>query len=408
LIDVQRKKFTDYVAPKERIDAPTCGHSAGMVIRPEVIERAIQERESTRGVAYKIFFSPHGTLLDQQLLKQMYVDMQSKNVDHLLLVAGRYEGMDARVEEIYADAVVSIGNFVLMGGDLPAMIFLEGFARLIPKVVGRQESVENDSFYGPFVDYPEYSLPVVWQGLQVPDVLRSGNHQQIADWRLQKSVERTVLCRFNWMRSFALTKNEKKLARTVIPPHCVVLMHNQVLVGKQRIEGHTSVTSIDIHDIARSAHTYGLEHFFIVTSLEDQHAIVKQFLYFWQQSEGIEYNHTRHEALERVKIMHTLDDVMEWINQNYGQKPLQVVTSAQKIEGVPVLTFVDQETVWKHNKPVLFILGTGQGLAPSMLSKADYALVPLEGLSEYNHLSVRSAASVIFDRWLGISQKAHY
>ena len=89
--------------------------------------------------------------------------MSSQQKDHIVLVAGRYEGMDARVEQVYADCIISLGNFVLMGGDLPAMAFIESFLRLVPGVVGNVQSVQQDSYQGPFVDYPEYCLPVEWK-----------------------------------------------------------------------------------------------------------------------------------------------------------------------------------------------------------------------------------------------------
>jgi tRNA (guanine37-N1)-methyltransferase len=403
-----KKKFTDYVAPKERIDAPTCGDLPGMVLKPELIERIVDEREQADGPAYRIFFSPHGELLHQQLLNDIYQEIAKRGIRHILLIPGRYEGMDARVEQLYADRIISLGNFVLMGGDIPAIAFLEGFTRLIPGVVGKKESVENDSFYGPFVDYPEYSLPVIWKNSEVPPVLRSGNHQAIAEWRKEKATERTVRTRFNWMRSFSLTKEEKKRAKMHIPPHCVVLMHSQILIGKEKQEGNSSVTPLDIHDIARAAATYGVEQFFIVTALKDQQAIVKQFLYFWQESRGVTYNPNRHEALERVKVVGSLDEVIEQMITEYKKDPLLVATSAQKVNGVSSLTYTDHSSVWKQERPILLILGTGQGLASSVLERAHYALVPLEGLTEYNHLSVRSAAAIIFDRWLGISPKAYY
>src|SRR5579871_559261 len=155
LVSFYLSSFFSQVSPKERIDAPTFGHGAGMVLKPVVVQKAITDQEAQRGKAFKIFFSPHGKKLDQHLLQDLVrrIGMQG----HALLIPARYEGMDARVEEHYADEIVSVGDFVLMGGDLPAMILLEGLLRLVPGVVGKQESVELESFSGPFVDYPEYT-----------------------------------------------------------------------------------------------------------------------------------------------------------------------------------------------------------------------------------------------------------
>ncbi|RTL05927.1 tRNA (guanosine(37)-N1)-methyltransferase TrmD [Candidatus Dependentiae bacterium] len=399
------KSFTDYVKLKERIDAPTCGPTAGMVIRPEVVERAVNDAETLHGASFKIFFSPHGAILDQQVLQKIYNKIQIKQINHVLLVPGRYEGMDQRVEEIYADEILSVGNYVLMGGDLPAMIFLEAFSRLVPGVIGRQESVERDSFSGPFLDYPEYSLPVLWRNVEVPEMIRSGNHKAIEQWRFKHMVERTVYKRFDWLRSFNLTKDQREQICKVIPPHCVVLMHTDVLVGKEKVCGNTSVTSMDVHDIARSACTYGIQKFFIVTPLKDQQAITAQFLHFWQEGRGVEYNKNRHQALENVILVSSLNDVIEAMQNAYNKEPLILVTSAQATPINNSISYYDQEKVWSQKRPVLLVLGTGQGLAPCIIEKADFGLIPIEGLADYNHLSVRSAAAVIFDRWLGIQKK---
>ena len=144
--------FFSYVQPKERIDAPTFGHKAGMLIKPDVIEKAINDKEAKYGPAFKIFFSPQGQKLDQRLLQ--HIAQKALERKHLLLVASRYEGIDERVEQKYADLTISVGDFVVMAGDLPAMLFLEGLIRLLPGVVGKQESVEHESFSGSFVDYP--------------------------------------------------------------------------------------------------------------------------------------------------------------------------------------------------------------------------------------------------------------
>ncbi len=178
LVQFDLADFFSFVAPKERIDAPTFGHGAGMLIKPEVVQKAIESQEQAHGSAYKIFFSPHGKKLDQNLLQQIAQEAGKKN--HLMLVPARYEGMDSRVEEYYADQVISIGDFVLMGGDLPAMILLEGIIA-IDSGSGWENKNRCNTIHspGPFVDYPEYTEPVVWQGKSVPEVLRSGNHAEI-------------------------------------------------------------------------------------------------------------------------------------------------------------------------------------------------------------------------------------
>ena len=211
-----------------RIDSPTFGHGAGMLIKPELVQKAVDLTEEKRGKAYKIFFSPQGKKLDQRVVEELAKIFQEQK--HIMLLPARYEGMDARVEEHYADCLISIGDYVLMGGDLPAMVLIEGITRLLPGVVGKEESIREESFSGPFVDYPEYTAPVEWKGLTVPDVIRSGNHAQIKAWRMQQAIQKTVIHHFDWLRAHVRNKDDVKRASRFIPHHYAVLMHDQVLL----------------------------------------------------------------------------------------------------------------------------------------------------------------------------------
>jgi tRNA (guanine37-N1)-methyltransferase len=403
MIEFDIKPFFDFVKPKERIDAPPFGPGAGMMIRPEVVEKGVESLEKSYGPAFKIFFSPHGQQLDQPLLQHIAQKAQEKG--HLMLLPARYEGMDARVEEQYADLIVSVGDFVLMGGDIPAMMVLEGTLRLIPGVVGKEESVKEESFSGPFVDYPGYTEPVTWKGKKVPEILRSGNHAAIAQWRQQEAAYRTVRHHFDWLRSCPLTHQQKEVAKQFIPRHYVALLHHDVLVGPTRSLGTTSVTSIDIHDIARSASTFGIQNFFLATPLQDQQVIVKKLLDFWLHEQGPTYNPNRHEALKSVLVCDYLADAIAHIEQKEGKKPLLIATSAWETDKNKAISYYDQSRIWQENRPVLFIFGTGQGLSPVVLDQSDYILLPVHGFSDFNHLSVRSAVATILDRWMGINER---
>ena len=402
IVDFDLASFFSYVEPKKRIDAPTFGPTAGMLIKPEITQVAIEDLESKHGPAYKIFFSPHGKKLDQKKARELAHKIQEKL--HVMLVCSRYEGMDARVEEYYADEIISIGDYVLMGGDLPAMVLLEAVLRYVPGVIGKQDSVEQDSFSGPFVDYPEYTEPVNWKDISVPDIVRSGNHGQIEKWRLDKAVQRTVIHHFDWFRSSRLTQQQRNLAQKHIPSHYAALLHSQVQLRSGEV-GNTSVTSLDLHDIARSARTYDIKQYFMMTELVDQQRIVRRFLEFWESSAAIDYNPHRHEAVSRISIASTLNEIIAVIEKNEGKAPIIIATSARQVSENKFITFYDQELIWAENRPVLLLLGTGGGLGPEQIEKSDYVLVPIEGLSDFNHLSVRSAAAIIFDRWLGLSIK---
>jgi len=392
--------FSDFCKPKERLDSPTVGHGAGMAIRPEVVQRAVQGLEKKNGTAYRIFLTPQGKKLDQERVKKLAEIFQKK--EHVLLVAGRYEGIDARAQEKYADLEISIGDYILMGGDLPAMVLLESVLRYLPGVVGKAESVHNDSFSGAFVDFPTYTAPPrEWEGQAIPEILLSGNHAAIEKWRQEVSASWSVREHFEWLRSHCFQKKDKELAAQYIPEHFIALLHDEVIIQQGQV-GTSSVTSLDMHDIARSAKTYGIKEYFVVTPLEDQKKIVNKILEFWRES-GIEYNKQRHEAVKLLSLVDSLDDVIETIIKKTGKKPLIVGTSAQSVGHAKVITYKDQSEVWAQDRPILFIFGTAKGLAKQVLERCDYLLLPIEGFTNFNHLSVRSAVAVILDRWLGIN-----
>lgn len=404
LLSFSVQSLFDYAQPKQRIDAPTFGHSSGMLIQPEIIEKAVDDIDGRFGKSFKIILSPQGKKLDQQSAKALWQKIQSS--DHLMMLASRYEGIDSRVEQYYADEVVSVGDFVTMGGDIPAMLLIEALFRHMPGIVGKQESVDLDSFSGAFVDHPEYTKPVEWKGMTVPEVLRSGNHAKIAQWRKDKAAQTTVKKHFNWLRSADLKTEEKKLAQKYIPAHYVALMHSDIRLKHGQV-GTTSVTSIDIHDIARSCATYGVKGFSIVTPLKDQQELVGKILDFWKQEEvGGAYNKYRHRALGAVDIQESLQKVIDSIEKKEGAKPVIIGTSALSEHDVNWLTYYQQDVAWQNDRPVLFLFGTGHGMSTELLKKCDYMLKPLVGFSDYNHLSVRSAAAIILDKWFGLSPKA--
>lgn len=403
IVDITLDSFFSYVDPKERIDAPTFGPGSGMLIKPEVVERAIDAAEKRAGKAYKIFFSPQGTMLDQHELRRLALKLQEQK--HVMLLPARYEGMDARVEQEYADEIISIGNYVLMGGDIPAMVLLEGLLRYVPGVVGKDDSVEQDSFSQAFVDYPSYTEPVIWHEKEVPNVVRSGNHQAIAEWRQDQAARASVFNHFTWVQEHVRTEKDKELVLQHMPSHYVMLCHSNVLIGEERLPGTTSVTSLDIHDIARSCKTYGIKKYWLVTPLVDQQRVVEKFLSFWNSDIGSAYNAQRKTAIAQVDLAESVERVMEAIERQEGKKPLLMATSARIVDHAKAVTFFDQKKVWAHDRPVLIVFGTGKGLTDEFVRSCDYLLTPIDGFTGFNHLSVRSAAAIVLDRWMGIHNK---
>lgn len=175
----------DFTTDKHRrVDDEPYGGGVGMVIKPEPIFAAVESLPQLprREV---ILLTPQGERMHQELLRQL-----ANNYDQLILLCGNYEGFDERVMHLVTREV-SLGDFVLTGGEIPALALLNGVVRLLPGTVGKQESLKAESFEAGLLDYPQYTRPAVFRGWKVPDVLLSGNHAAIARWRLEQQIART-------------------------------------------------------------------------------------------------------------------------------------------------------------------------------------------------------------------------
>lgn len=168
------------IGAHQKVDDSPFGGGAGMVLKPDVADAAIMAAREQAPDAELIHFSPRGERMTQPLLREL----SSKN---LILFCGRYEALDERVLEKHQPREVSLGDFVLTGGDIPAMALIEGCVRLLPGVVGKHESLGEESFgdgdYAQLLEYPHYTKPALWEGRAVPEVLTSGHHANVAKWR---------------------------------------------------------------------------------------------------------------------------------------------------------------------------------------------------------------------------------
>lgn len=181
----------DYATDKHRtVDDRPYGGGPGMVMKPEPLSAAIQDARAALPGAKVIYLSPQG----QRFTQSHAVDTAAAT-QPLILVCGRYEGIDERVIEAEVDQEWSIGDYVLSGGELPAMVVIEAIARLIPGVLGDAESAQQDSFMDGLLDCPHYTRPVDFAGREVPKVLLSGDHQAIRHWRAEQASARTQLRR---------------------------------------------------------------------------------------------------------------------------------------------------------------------------------------------------------------------
>lgn len=177
LIEVQVCDVRKFATDRHRtVDDIPYGGGAGMVMKVEPIVAALEATSQQGKKVRRIYLSPQGRRLEQGFLSEYL------QYDQLILLCGRYEGVDARVEH-WIDEELSIGDYVLMGGEFAALVFLEALVRLIPGVVGKEESVRHDSFSDGLLEYPQYTRPEEFRGLKVPEVLLSGHHGKIEQWR---------------------------------------------------------------------------------------------------------------------------------------------------------------------------------------------------------------------------------
>lgn len=188
------------------VDDRPFGGGPGMVMMVQPLRDAIAAAKKWAGVkATVIYLSPQGRTLDQAGVVEL------ASYDNMILIAGRYEGIDERLLDTVIDEEWSIGDYVLSGGELPAMVLIDAITRLIPGALGHAQSAEQDSFAAGLLDCPHYTRPEEFEGMKVPDVLMSGNHENIRRWRLQQALGRTWLKRPDLLHAINLTEEQQKL-----------------------------------------------------------------------------------------------------------------------------------------------------------------------------------------------------
>lgn len=207
LIQVECFNPRDFTHDKHRtVDDRPYGGGPGMLMMVQPLTDAIHAAKKAAGENTKvIYLSPQGKKLDQQGVKQL------SQCESLIFVAGRYEGIDERVIEAEVDEEWSIGDYVLSGGEMPAMIMMDAIARFVPGVLGHEQSAEQDSFNDGLLDCPHYTRPEDLNNSLVPSVLLSGNHEKIRQWRLKQSLGRTWQRRPELLNNLALTEEQQRL-----------------------------------------------------------------------------------------------------------------------------------------------------------------------------------------------------
>ena len=207
LVDIAVHDLRDHTVDRHRsVDDVPYGGGPGMVLKPEPLARAVEEIRDRRGTPDSIvLLSPQGRPFQQSEAVGM------SRLSHVVLLCGRYEGMDERVRELIATDELSIGDYVLSGGELPALVIIDAISRLIPGVVGDGQSVEQDSFSSGLLDYPHYTRPAEFGGWRVPDVLMSGHHADVRRWRRRTALARTLERRPELLEEAALNDEDRAL-----------------------------------------------------------------------------------------------------------------------------------------------------------------------------------------------------
>jgi len=222
LLQVECWNPRDFTSDKHKtVDDRPYGGGPGMLMMVQPLTDAIRAaKQAAGGDVHTIYLSPQGRKLDQQGVIEL------ARHPKLLLVAGRYEGIDERVIENEIDEEWSIGDYVLSGGELPAMTLIDAVSRLVPGVLGHEQSAEQDSFASGLLDCPHYTRPEVLDGKEVPSVLLSGHHENIRRWRLKQSLGRTWLRRPDMLNALALTKEQRKLLDEFQKEHQALQQHD--------------------------------------------------------------------------------------------------------------------------------------------------------------------------------------
>ena len=206
-IEVHLHYLRDYTTDRHRTtDDEPYGGGGGMVMKPEPIFAAVESiLGDSRSEVPVILLTPQGRVFDQTIAREL------AGSERIALICGRYEGVDERIREHLATDEISIGDYVLSGGELPAMVLIDSVSRLMPGVLGDSEATEKDSHTNGLLEHPHYTRPPVFRGWEVPEVLRSGDHARIARWRIEQSLRRTFLRRPELLDHTRLTDEEREI-----------------------------------------------------------------------------------------------------------------------------------------------------------------------------------------------------
>lgn len=214
LVEIHLHNIRDYAEDKHKMtdDAPY-GGGGGMVMKVEPIDRALASILPEKGGILTVLLTPQGETFSQKMAEEM--SLRSR----IVLISGHYEGVDERVRDHLVDQEVSMGDYILTGGELSAMIMIDAISRLVPGVLGNNESASSDSFSMGLLEYPHYTRPSDYRGWPVPEVLLSGNHREILAWRRKESLRRTYVRRPDLLEKIALSPEDRETLEEIKKNH---------------------------------------------------------------------------------------------------------------------------------------------------------------------------------------------
>jgi tRNA (guanine37-N1)-methyltransferase len=210
LIEIAVHDIRDYTEDRHRVtDDYPYGGGSGMVMKVEPIARALEDVVQERHAAKVVLLTPQGKVFNQIMAEEL------STCSRIVLICGRYEGVDERVRDYLVDEEISIGDYVLTGGELPAMVIVDAVSRLVSGVLGNCDSAATESFSTGLLEYPQYTRPADFRGWKVPEVLVSGNHRVIDIWRRKESLRKTALRRPDLLSKAGLTEEDRKILEEI-------------------------------------------------------------------------------------------------------------------------------------------------------------------------------------------------
>jgi len=210
LLKIVVHDLRDYTNDKHRsVDDYCYGGGAGMLLKPEPLFKAVEAIDANTDDRKVILLTPQGRLFNQEMARQLSLS------EHLIMICGRYKGVDERVRESLVTDEISIGDYVLSGGEIPALVLIDAIVRLIPGVIGNYESAQDDSFSDGILDCPHYTRPAEYRGMRVPEVLLSGDPQKIKTWQRQQALARTLKKRPDLLKKELLSNEDIEFLKTL-------------------------------------------------------------------------------------------------------------------------------------------------------------------------------------------------